>query len=139
MTLKLSTCLLNKMTGMQATPIAVTSNSISPAVALDYTMTVDTIGDASATLLTEGFAPGQLLYTYGSTTAGNDLSGVAITAVTELLITFASGNLAASEAFAATTFAVSCTGGSVKDIFHDSVLRIYSGSEIGRASCRERV
>lgn len=131
MSLKLSTGLRNKLLGMQAIPVAVLTEGItgSNLAYSDNGASPDTITDDGSGFITAGIAPGMLLYTYGSTTPGNDLSGVAITAVAAGAISVATGSLAGSEGFAADTVLVVCKGGSLKDVFRDGVLKIYSGTQ----------
>jgi len=131
MALKFSTDLRNKLLGLQASPVAVLNETIlsSNLAYADNGASSDTITDDGSNFITEDLAPGMKIYTYGSTTAGNNLSGVTLTAVAAGTLTFATASLAASEGFAAGTVLVACKGGSIKDIFHDGVLRIYSGSQ----------
>ena len=131
MTLKLSTGLRNKMMGLQGSPVAVLTEGIlgSNLAYSDNGASEDTITDDGGNFVTQGLAPGHKIYTYDSTTAGNDLSGVALTAVTAGTITFATDSLAASEGFDTGTVLVACVGGSLKDIFMDGTIRIYSGSQ----------
>jgi hypothetical protein len=131
MALKLSTGLRDKMLGMVAIPKAVYSEGIgsSNLAYVDGGAGSDTITDDGSHFISTGFSIGDLIYTYGSTTAGNNLAGVELTAVAAGTLTFATGSVAAAEAFAATTHIVCCKGGSLKDVFKDGVLKIYSGSQ----------
>ena len=133
MTIKLSTGLQNKMLSMQATPKAIfTAGLAGGALAYaDGGASADTITSAVGSFITAGFAPGDIIYTYDSTTAGNDLSGVTLTAVAAGTLTFATGSLVGdtSEAFAADTVVVCCTGGSIRDIFKDCVINVYTGTQ----------
>lgn len=131
MALKLSTGLRNKMLGMVAIPKAVYSEEIGGGnmAFVDGGASEDTITDDASGFVTAGFSPGDLIYVYGSTTAANDLVGVELTAVAAGTLTFATGSVNTAEAFAATTFIVCCKGGSLKDVFKDGVLKIYSGSQ----------
>ena len=131
MSLKFSTDLRNKLLGLQALPVTainevITSSNLAYS---DNGGSEDTITDDGSNFITQNLAPGMKIYTYGSTTPGNDLAGVTLTAVVAGTLTFATGSLAGTEPFAATTVIVACKGGSVKDIFHDGVLRIYSGTQ----------
>jgi len=131
MTLKLSTGLRNKLLGLQASPVAVLTEGLtgSNLAYADNGASPDTITDDGNGFITAGLAPGMKIYTYDSTTGGNDLSGVALTAVAAGVISMAAASLAGTEAFATGTVLVACAGGSFKDVFHDSVLKIYSGSQ----------
>jgi hypothetical protein len=132
MSLKLSTGLRNKLLGLQASPVCVLTEGIltSNMAYVDGSESADTITTDAGSFVTQGLAPGMKIYTYGSTTPANDLSGVVLTGVTATTLTFATGTVAAGgEAFAAGTVLVACKGGSLKDVFQDGVLRIYSGSQ----------
>ena len=133
MTLKLSTGLRNSLLGLQANPVSVMHEAYPTAAVMAYVDgagAADTITDDQSQFITENIAPGMSLYTFGSTTAGNDLDGVALTAVAAGTLSVATASLVGdtSEGFAATTTLVVCKGGSLKDVFHDGVLQIYSGS-----------
>lgn len=131
MALKLSTGLRNKLLGMQAEPVCVLTEGIlsSNLAYVDGGASDDTITDDGSNFITQGLAPGMKIYTYGSTTAGNDMNGVTLTGVTAGTLSFATGTVDTAEGFAAGTVLVACKGGSLKDVFHDGVLRIYSGSQ----------
>lgn len=131
MALKLSTGLRDKMLGLVALPKAVLSNSITAGTLtyVDGAGGEDTITDSATGFITGGFAVGDSIYTYGSTTPGNDMSAVVLTGVTAGTLTFATGTVDTGEVFAATTFILCCEGGSLKDVFKDGVLRIYSGGQ----------
>ena len=134
MALKLSTGLRNKLLGMVGTIKAQIANDTytSTLALVDGGAGSDTITDSGSNFITAGFAPGDVVYLYGATTAGNDTafaSGIVLTGVTAGTLTFATGTVAAAENFAGTTRLVCCEGGSIKDVFKDGVLRIYSGSQ----------
>ena len=133
MTLRLSTGLRDKMLGLQASPI-VCSNSLNAGTLayVDGGASSDTITDSNSQFVIRNLAPGMKIYCFGSTTAANDTAfaaGITLTGVSAGTLTFATSTVNTAENFAATTFLVACAGGSVKDIFHDGVLRIYSGSQ----------
>jgi hypothetical protein len=134
MALKLSTGLRDKLLGMQGAVAAqIAEDTYTSNLAfVDGGGSSDTITDDGSNFITAGFAPGQMIYVYGATTAGNDTAfqnGVALTAVASGTLTFATGTVNTAEAFAATTRIVACTGGSIKDVLMDGVIRIYSGSQ----------
>jgi hypothetical protein len=134
MALKLSTGLRDKMLGLVASPKAQIANGTysSTLTLVDGGGGSDTITDSGSNFITAGFAPGDVVYLYGATTAGNDTNfanGVTLTAVATGTLTFATGTVDTGEAFAATTRLICCKGGSIKDVFKDGVLRIYSGSQ----------
>ena len=132
MSLKFSTGLRNKMLGLQASPVCVLTEGIlvSNLAYVDGDAGDDSITDSGSNFITQGLAPGMKIYTYGSTTAANDMSGVVLTGVAAGTLSFATGTVdGEGEGFAAGTVLVACAGGSLKDVFHDGVLKIYSGSQ----------
>lgn len=132
MALKLSTGLRNDMLGKVAIPKAVASEGITGGnmAFVDGVAAEDSITDDANGLITAGFSPGDLIYVYGATTPANNLAGVTLTGVTAGALTFATATVAAGgEAFPATCHVVACKGGSLKDVFKDGILKIYSGSQ----------
>jgi len=130
MALKLSTGLRDKMLGMVAIPKAVMSIGISGSTfAYVDDAGGDSITHAGNGFVTAGLSPGDLIYTYGSTTGANNMAGVECLTVAAGTITFAAGAFTTDEAFATTTHLVACKGGSLKDVFKDGILRIYSGTQ----------
>lgn len=129
MSLKLSTGLRNKMLGLQATVVASLQGANGAFV--DGGAGADTITDSGNSLITAGFAPGQVLFCKGSTTAANDtaVTGAVVQGVTAGTLTLLTGIVDTAEAFAAATIICAAEGGSLKDILRDGVLRIYSGSQ----------
>ena len=133
MTIKLSTGLRNLMLSRQALPKAIFTNGLAGGN-LTYVDggggVADSITAAAGSFITAGFAPGDVIYTYGSTTAANDISaGVTLTAVVAGTITFATATVNTGEVFAAGTVLVCCKGGSLKDIMKDGVINVYTGSQ----------
>jgi len=131
MALKLSTGLRNAMLGTVAQPKAIATNGIMSGTLayVDGGGSSDTITTTAGSFITEGFAPGDVIYTYGSTTSANDLNGVTLTAVAAQTLTFATGTVDTAENFANGTVLICCKGGSLKDVLKDGVLRIYSGTQ----------
>lgn len=133
MTLKLSTGLRNKLLGMQAEPTVVFTEALSGSnlAYADGGAGDDTITDDGSGFITAGFAPGMKIWTYDSATAGNDLDGITLTGVTAGVLSFATGSLVGdtSEGFDPGTVLVAVNGGSLKDVFRDGVLKIYSGTQ----------
>ena len=122
MPLRLSTGLRNSLMGnafLMGTSLSYSDNGASP----------DTILDTENRFITAGFRVGDDITSTGSTTAGNDLSGIAVTVLTASVLSVATGNLGASEAFLATTKLVSNNGGSLQTILQDGIMRIYSGAQ----------
>jgi len=130
MTLKLSTGMRDKLLGFQAVPKGVIYEALhtSNIAYVDGGGSDDTITDDGSNFLTDGFAVNDLLYSYQSATPGNDLSGVVCTAAVAGTLSFATGTLAGAEGFDPETILMSFKGGSLKEVFMDGVLRIYSGS-----------
>lgn len=129
MSLKLSTGLRNKILGLQASVAAYLIGANGALV--DNGGSADSITDAGADFITNGFAPGQKLWLKGATTGANDtaVQGVTILAVVAGTITFVTGTVNTAEAFAAGTVLIATEGGSLKDVMRDGVLKIYSGSQ----------
>jgi len=122
MPLRLSTGLRNSLMGnafLMGTSLSYSDNGASE----------DTILDTENRFITAGFRVGDNITSTGATTGGNDLSGIAITGVTASTLSMATGNLAASEAFLATTKLVSDNGGSLQTLLMDGIIRIYSGAQ----------
>jgi len=134
MTIRFSTGMRNLMFGNQAAPKAIFTNGLSGGTLAyaDGGASSDTITASAGSFITAGFAPYDKIYTYGSTTTpGNDLDGVILTAVAAGTLTFATGSLVGdvSENFAAGTVLVCCKGGSLRDVLADGVLNFYTGSQ----------
>lgn len=130
MGLKLSTGLRNSLLAdafHMGTTLQYNDNGGSP----------DTITDSENTFLTRGFRVGDAITTANSTTAGNDISGIILTAVSASTLTFATGTLAATEAFEADTTVTSDNGESFQELLKDGVIRIYSGSQPSSADDAE--
>jgi hypothetical protein len=129
MALRLSTGLRNKMLGLVAT-VRGAVQGINLAF-VDGGAGSDTITDSGNGFLTAGFAPGDVLFVRGATTAGNDsaITGAVLTGVTAGVLTFATAIVAAAEAGVAKTIVACARGGALKDVFKDGVLRIYSSSQ----------
>jgi hypothetical protein len=129
MALKLSTGLRNKMLGLQASVVASFQGATGAFV--DGGAGADTITDSGTGFITAGFAPGQVLFCLGATTAANDtaVTGAVLAGVAAGTLTLATGIVDTAEAFAAATIICAAEGGSLKDILRDGVLRIYSGAQ----------
>jgi len=127
--LRLSTGLRNKMLGLQATVRAFLQGATGAFV--DGGAGADTITDSGSGLVTAGFAPGQILFCEGATTAANDtaVTGAVIQGVVAGTITLETAIVDTAEAFDAKTIIAAAEGGSLKDVMRDGVLRIYSGSQ----------
>jgi hypothetical protein len=131
MTIRFSTGMRNLMFGNQAAPKAIFTNGLSGGTLAyaDGGASSDTITASAGSFITAGFAPYDKIYTYGSTEAGNNMSGVVLTSVAADTITFATGTVHTGQAFAAGTVLVCCKGGSLRDVLADGALNFYTGSQ----------
>lgn len=91
----------------------------------------DSITDSGNGFITSLFAPGDKLFVQGAPTAGNNtqITGARILTVAAGTITFATGLVANGEAGDSDTVVAVAKGGSLKDIFKDGVINVYSGSQ----------
>jgi hypothetical protein len=91
----------------------------------------DTITDSGTGFITQGFAPGDVLFVTGATTAANDAgcTGVVVSGVVAGTLTIPTGSVDTAEAGIAKTIVGFARGGSLKDVLKDGVLRIYSGAQ----------
>jgi hypothetical protein len=89
----------------------------------------DTVTDTGNGFVTAGFVPGDELHVEG--TSNNDTAGTPYTIDTVVAgtLTLASGDALTAEGAGTYFSLVSCTGGSLKDLLKDGVIRIYSGSQ----------
>lgn len=128
MALKLSTCLRNKMlSGPPARHVAaITAATIA---AVDGGGGNDSFTDSGSGFLTAGFSPGDAILSYGFTGGMAGIYGpfTALTVVAGT-IEVATGLLTGDTAGESVTL-VAITGGSLRDIFKDCVLKIYSGAQ----------
>lgn len=129
MAVRISTGFRDKWAGLQATTCA-SFQGVTGAF-VDGGGSADTITDSGNGFITNGFAPNQILFCKGSTTSANDtaVTGAVIQSVTAGTITLLTGIVNTAEAFAAATIITASKGGSLRDIFMDGVLRIYTGSQ----------
>lgn len=128
MTIKYSTGLRDDLQGLKAT---VKGAVIGATLAfVDGGASADTITDSGEGFIDAGFAPGDVLFVQGCTTAANDtaLTGAVLTAVAAGTLTIATGLVDTAEVGAAGTVVACAKGGSLKDILKDGVIKIYSGS-----------
>ena len=127
MSLKLSTGLRNNMLDLQPTIKGYKAGATLSFA--DNGALVDSITDSGNGLITSGFCPGDRIYTKAATTGGNVFGPVTLLSVAAATMTFVTGTCAASEAFLAAGKVSSYRGGSLADIFHDGIIRIYSGTQ----------
>jgi hypothetical protein len=131
MALRLSTGLRYKMLGLEASVAATISGGDGDTLAF-VASTPGTITQATGSFITMGFKPGHSVKIIGATTGGNDKTAK-ISTVAALTLTFETGTTFAAEAFDDETVLIACDGGSLKDIFRDGCLWIYSGSQPANA------
>ena len=164
MALTFSTKLRNSLLGgVPARHVA--TYTASTIAAVDGGTGADSFTDSANGFVTAGFTVGDSVLAYGFTGGMLNIHGPwPLTSVAVGTMEVATGSLANDSAGESVTLVV-LTGGSLKDIFKDGVLKIYSGTrpsdadatiggatllvtisnagvsfvEIGRASCRERV
>jgi hypothetical protein len=127
MALKLSTGLRDKMLGLKGTVVGAIIGITLDFV--DGSGGDDTITDSNTGFITAGFAPGDVLFVQGSTSNDGPCTGAVLTAVVAGTITFATGTVAGTEVALAGTVVAIARGGSLKDIFKDGQMHIYSGSQ----------
>jgi len=128
MALRLSTAVRNKMIGLQATVSAILTDGID-STAFVFSDSADTIVDSNGGFVTAGFKAGDVIVVNGST--GNDtMTGVKIKSVVAGTLTFDTDAVIADEADAPTGCTIAAAkGGSLKDIFQNGVLNVYSGAQ----------
>lgn len=129
MTIKFSTGLRDMVNGYKG---RVKGAIIGATVALvDGGASADTITHSGNGFITNLFAPGDLLFVKGCTTAANDsaLTGVAITSVVAGTLTIPTGSVNTAETFPAGGMIACAKGGSLKDVLKDGVIYVYSGSQ----------
>ena len=97
----------------------------------------DQITDSENRFLTAGFKVGDKITTINSNTGGNDVSEIVLTGVAQGALSFATGVLAASEAFAAGTIITGNNGGSWKSLLDNGIIHVYSGSQPASADDAE--
>jgi hypothetical protein len=129
MAVKYSTGLRDKMNGLKAT---VKGAIIGATLAfVDGGLGVaDTITDSGNGFVTAKFAPGDVLFVKGATTAANDsaLTGVVITSVAEGVLTLPTASVHTAQVAPAGCVVAVAAGGSLKDIMKDGKLLFYTGT-----------
>ena len=128
MALRLSTGARNMMLGLEATISAILTDGID-STAFAFDGTAETITDSNSGFVSAGFVAGDIIVVNGST--GNDtMTGVRIKTVAAGTLTFDTDAVIADEADAPTGCTIAAaTGGCLKDIFRNGILRVYSGSQ----------
>jgi len=130
MALKLSTGLRDSLLG-NAYLKGTSLSYVDGAVGNDY------ITDSENRFLTAGFKVGDLFSTTGSTTGANDLTNEPILAVAAGKLEFATGQVNTAEAFVAATDIEGDNEGSLRELFENGILHIYSGSQPADANSDE--
>jgi len=132
MALRLSTAVRNKMIGLQATVSAICAGAGETLTIVDGGEGLaDTFTRASGSFITDGFVAGDKLTLSGATTEANDtaVTGELVNTVAALTLTIDADIVDTGEVFAAATVLCAAKGGSLKDIFQNGVLNIYSGAQ----------
>lgn len=127
--LKFSTGLRDKLNGLEAT---VKGAIIGTGLTfVDGGGSADSITDSGNGFITADFAPGDKLFVQGANSPANDsaLTGQRIVSVAAGTITLATGVVDTGEAGVAGTVVAVAKGGSLKDIFKDGKILIYSGAQ----------
>jgi hypothetical protein len=128
MAIRYSTGLRDKLNGLKAT---VKGAIVGDTLALvDGGASDDTITDSGNGFIDAGFAPGDVLFVQGCTTAANDsaLTGVVITSVAAGTLTIPTASVNTAETFLAGTVIAVAKGGSLKDIMKDGKLLFFTGT-----------
>jgi hypothetical protein len=126
MALKFSTGLRDKINGLQAEIVgAIIGVGLT---FVDGGGSDDTITDSGNGFITAGFVPGQKIFVQGST-SNDGMSGIRTTAVVAGTITLPTGSVITGEVGLAGTVLAVAEGGSLKDIFRDGILEVFSGSQ----------
>jgi len=127
--IKFSTGLRDQLNGMKGT---IKGAIIGAALAcVDNSTANDTITHSGNGFVTAGFAPGDVLFAQGWTTAGNNVAfkGAVIQSVAAGVIGILPALVANAETAPAGGMVAVCKGGSLKDIMKDGKILIYSGSQ----------
>lgn len=128
MALRLSTNLRNRMLG-ESVQRSVTIISAATIAAVDGGSGSDTLTDSGNGFLTAGFSAGDAILVYGFTGGMAAIHGpFTASEVAAGVITVPTGSLA-DDAAGETVILVGLKGGSLKDVFKDGVLEIYSGTQ----------
>ena len=128
MSLRLSTNLRNRMLSDPVTR-SVTTMTAATIAAVDGGTGADTLTDSDSGFLTAGFSVGDSVLIYGFTGGMAAIHGpVTVVTAAAGTLTFATGTLADDAATESVTL-VGLKGGSLKDIFKDGVMEIYTGTQ----------
>jgi len=124
MALYYSTCLRNRLLGLQGNIVYAKGTTLSFA---DNGASSDTIVASDSTFIASGFREGMLLWVLGASNTSNCLSGVECLEVASGVLTVPTGQFH-SDVGLATTYIVGAYGGSLRDIMAGGCIEIYSGS-----------
>jgi len=129
MALRLSTGLRDMMIGLQATIGAITVGAINTLTLVEGSPS--TVTRVAGSFVTDGWVAGDVITCSGATSPANDtsLTDTKVATVAALLLTLDDLAVTTGEIFAAATLMAAATGGSLKDIFRNGILYIYSGSQ----------
>jgi len=129
MALRLSTAVRNKMIGLRASVTAITAGVVgAPTFA---TGSPSTVTRSSGSWIDDGFVGGDQLFVFQPTSPANKtgIDGTLVASVAALTLTLDDAVVDTGEVFAAATVLCAAKGGSLKDIFQNGVLNIYSGAQ----------
>ena len=127
MALRLSMCVRNKMLSEQADVTGLHQGNGDTATIVSGSP--DTITRGTGSWITDGFVAGDLLTCSGSTADDVAITGQKASAVAALTMTLETSTSVTGGVFTTITTLISCKGGSLKDIFRNGVLKIYSGAQ----------
>jgi len=130
MALRLSTSLRNKMVGLRAAVTAITAG-VGDGTPTFATGSPSTVTRSTGSWITDGFVGGDQLFVFQPTSPGNKsgIDGTLVALVEALTLTLDDAVVSDGEAFAAATVLCAAKGGSLKDVFQNGVLKVYSGSQ----------
>jgi len=129
MAIKLSTGLRQALLGNTAARSTVVVYTATTIAAVDGGGSADTFTDSANGFVTEGFAVGDSIMTFGWTGDNAGSYGpFVLTGVAAGTLTVATGSIIASDAAGESIIVVAMKGGSWRDLFKDGILDIYSGT-----------
>jgi len=129
MALRFSTGARDMILGQQPEITALTAGAINSLTFA--TGSPSTITRSGGSFITDGWVAGDKMRCDGATTPGNDtgLTDTLVAIVAAELLTLADAVVDTGEIFAAATVICAGKGGSLKDIFRNGCLYLYSGSQ----------
>lgn len=132
---RLSTGLINAITGKQADIVA--CNVDDDIALVDGGGGSDTITAVGNDFITAGLQTGDFIYVFGATVAADNLTGTQATTVAAGTITLPTSTFDTGQIAGNPLAICAARGGSLRDLFHRGVIRIYSGSQPASADTAE--